>query len=177
MKKIILSLVVMFSSVAAFAQHEVGSLTIQPKIGLSIANVTKITTDSRVGLAIGAEAEYTVADIVSLSGGVLYSMQGAKRDGYTSELDYINIPLLVNVYPVKNLAVKIGLQPGFMVGNNEKVDDGLKKFDLSLPIGVSYEYRNFVLDGRYNFGLTKIQDGIDSKNSVFQITLGYKFAL
>ena len=49
--------------------------------------------------------------------------------------------------------------------------------DFSIPVGISYEYNNFVVDGRYNFGVTKIIDGFDSKNSVFQITLGYKFDL
>ncbi|MBR4454439.1 MAG: outer membrane beta-barrel protein [Bacteroidales bacterium] len=50
-------------------------------------------------------------------------------------------------------------------------------FDFSVPVGLSYEYKNFVLDGRYNIGVTKIVDGDDSKNRVFQITLGYKFKL
>ncbi len=46
-------------------------------------------------------------------------------------------------------------------------------------VGLSYEYQNVVLDARYNWGLTKIYDvdKLDSKNSVFQITLGYKFEI
>jgi hypothetical protein len=57
--------------------------------------------------------------------------------------------------------------------------DDVESFDFSIPVGLSYEYANFVLDARYNWGLTKIVDlGDDSpKNSVFQITLGYKFDL
>jgi len=34
-----------------------------------------------------------------------------------------------------------------------------------------------VIDARYNWGLTKVADYIDFKNSVFQFTLGYKFTL
>ena len=48
-------------------------------------------------------------------------------------------------------------------------------FDLSIPVGLSYEYKNFVLDGRYNFGVTNISKNGNPKNSVFQFTLGYKF--
>ena len=47
-------------------------------------------------------------------------------------------------------------------------------------MGVSYEFRNFVLDARYNLGATKILKGADarsSRNSVFMITLGYRFNL
>lgn len=55
--------------------------------------------------------------------------------------------------------------------------DDVKGFDLAIPVGLSYQYQNIVLDARYNWGVTKIMDDVDSKNSVFQITLGYKFAL
>ena len=41
MKKIVLAAVMLLSSVSMFAQHEVGSLTIQPKVGLNVSNVTK----------------------------------------------------------------------------------------------------------------------------------------
>jgi len=46
---------------------------------------------------------------------------------------------------------------------------------FSIPVGLSYEYKNFVLDGRYNFGVTNLAKDVTSKNSVFQFTLGYKF--
>jgi hypothetical protein len=59
-------------------------------------------------------------------------------------------------------------------GNDFKIN----KFDLSIPVGISYEYKNFVLDARYNWGLTKIMDAGDAfYNRVFQLTLGYKLNL
>jgi predicted porin len=191
MKKVILAAALMLSSVATFAQHAVGSFTIQPKVGLNIATLTKADgSDPRVGFVGGAEFEYQAADIVSLSFGALYSQQGCKYDvsgvKTTSKLDYINVPVLANVYVAKGLAVKLGVQPGFNVNSSVKVAKGntkvetdadAKSVDFSIPVGLSYEYNNFVLDGRYNWGLTKVVDGADSKNSVFQITLGYKFSL
>lgn len=193
MKKIILTAMVMLASAASFAQQEVGSVTLQPKVGLNIANLTKLDdSDPRFGLAVGAEFEYQATEIFSVSGGLLYSMQGAK-DKYNSttetlKLDYINIPILANVYVVKGLAVKLGIQPGFNVNSSYKVKSGetsvstdvdSKTFDFSIPVGLSYELPTvpLVIDARYNWGLTKVADDSDSKNSVFQITLGYKFAL
>lgn len=71
----------MFSSVATFAQHAVGSFNLQPKVGVSIANLTdNYSSDARVGLVAGVEGEYQASDIFSVSAGVLYSMQGAKFD-------------------------------------------------------------------------------------------------
>ena len=202
MKKLFLSTLILLATVASHAQQAVGTVTLQPKVGINIASLTNTDgSDPRIGLAAGAELEYQVSDIVSLSGGVLYSMQGVKEkdDGVsaTVKLDYINIPILANVYVTKGLAVKLGIQPGFMVNDKFKVASGsasgevsfedamkaagtdasLKKFDFSIPVGLSYEYKNVVLDARYNWGLTKVIDGVDTKNSVFQITLGYKFAL
>ena len=189
MRKVIIMAVLMLSSVAAFAQRPVGSLTVQPKIGMNFATLTKADdSESRIGLVAGAELEYQISDIFSISGGALYSQQGCEwsEDGSTrtNKLDYINIPILANVYVVKNLAVKVGLQPAFNVNSKAKASqgdssvqgsiEGIKTFDFSIPIGLSYEYKNIVIDGRYNFGLTKVSKYADSKNSVFQLTLGYK---
>ena len=52
-----------------------------------------------------------------------------------------------------------------------------KKKRLSHIPNSGYEFNNVVIDARYNFGVTNIADGGDAKNSVFQFTLGYKFAL
>jgi predicted porin len=199
MKKIMLMAVVLLSSVAASAQHAVGSFTLQPKVGMNVANLTEFdNADSRIGLAAGAELEYQVSDIFSLSGGAIYSMQGSKYDRTilnqdfrtTTKLDYINVPIMANVYVVKGLAVKLGIQPGFNVNSkqtfsgktvvgdiDEKAELDAKSVDFSIPVGLSYEYNNVVLDARYNWGLTKVFEGSDAKNSVFQITLGYKFDL
>lgn len=125
-------------------------------------------------------------------------MQGAKYDQTilnqdirtTTKLDYINVPIMANVYVVKGLAVKLGIQPGFNVNSKQtfsgktvlgdidkKYELDAKSVDFSIPVGLSYEYNNVVLDARYNWGLTKVFEGSDAKNSVFQITLGYKFDL
>lgn len=192
MKKILLTAVVMLASVASYAQQAVGTFTLQPKIGMNVASLTKCDgCDPRIGLAAGVEAEYQATDIFSVSAGLIYSMQGnkAKAEGVTqtTKLDYINIPILANVYVTKGLAVKLGVQPAFNVSDKvkqsgsgasiEAEDVGAESFDFSIPVGLSYEFNNVVIDARYNFGVTNIADGGDAKNSVFQFTLGYKFAL
>lgn len=200
MKKFLAStLMLLAASTATFAQHAVGSFTLQPKVGMNVASLTKSDNfDSRIGLAAGVEGEYQVSDIFSLSLGAIYSQQGNKIDKtiagqsfkYTNKLDYVNVPVMANVYVVPGLAVKLGVQPGFnvnskgkavantVIGSTDKtVELDAKSVDFSIPVGLSYEYKGVVLDARYNWGLTKVADGSDSKNSVFQFTLGYKFEL
>ena len=61
--------------------------------------------------------------------------------------------------------------------------DQYKKFDFSIPVGVSYQFKTpITIDARYQIGLTRLNkytaDGVkDSKNSVFTLTVGYKFGL
>lgn len=192
-----MALMAFIATTASFAQWSVGSITVQPKIGINGANITDAdNSDSRIGLVLGGEFEYRVSPIFSLSAGALYSMQGCKGtaeddDGNTGDvslkLDYINVPILANVYVVKGLAIKLGIQPGFNVRHKASATvsgvnvttnlPGIKSVDFSIPIGVSYEFNRFVIDGRYNLGVTKLIDGADSKHSVFQFTFGYKFAL
>ncbi len=118
-------------------------------------------------------------------------MQGSKADDVKLNLDYINIPILANFYVAKGFALKAGIQPAFNVSNKVKsdgvsvdwneymggTDAEIKTFDFSIPVGASYEISDFVIDARYNFGLTKVAKAFDSKNSVFQLTVGYKFDL
>lgn len=190
MKKMILTAVVLLSSVATFAQRAVGTVSLKPQVGVVGATMTEFEkTKMKVGFTAGAELEYQVSDIFSLSGGVMYAQEGVKFDtggdfkiGKTkiefkdakTNLAYINVPVMANVYVVPGLAVKLGVQPAFAV---DKGGTKAKGFDLAIPIGLSYEFSNVFIDGRYNWGVTKVFDNIDAKNSVFQVTLGYKFDL
>ena len=191
----------MVAAISANAQNEVGQLTLMPKAGINISTITGdgINKKSKVGLVAGIEAEYGISEKFGLQFGLLYSMEGCKSDaviaagegasafraeGVKWNLDYINIPIMAQYYVVKGLAVKAGIQPAFNVRHKGSVDgntaniEGVKSFNFSIPVGLSYEYQNFVLDARYNIGVTKlVKDADQGRNSTFAITLGYKFAL
>lgn len=117
-------------------------------------------------------------------------------DKYTADLDYVHVPVLASYYVLPGLAVKAGVQPGFKMKAKAKFenhsydldemykvynlitgeDAKISNFDLSIPVGVSYEYRHFVLDARYNWGLLKVINVGDAfYNRVFMLSLGYKF--
>lgn len=191
MKKLLFAAAIMMASLSAFAQHEAGDITLQARVGMVGSDFNNTSdTKARVGVVVGPELEYFLTNRFSLGAGVLYTQQGAEQDkvDVTYELDYINVPITANFYVWKGLAVRAGLQPGFNVSSNIKakdvkkdMDDSVKSFDLSIPVGLSYEYRHFVIDARYTFGLTEIFDtsivDLDSKNLTFQLSLAYKFNL
>jgi len=199
MKKMILMAAIMLSSVSAFAQNEVGQFTLQPKVGINFANLTGDGTKGKVGFAGGLEAEYGVAENFSLTLGAIFSMESCKFEKVADKspklnLNYINVPVMLQYYIVPGLAIKAGVQPGFNISKKVSydgtsvdaddfyqdlgIDTKIKTFNFAIPVGISYEYKNVVLDGRYIFGATKTFEHADkNKTSLFQITLGYKFAL
>ena len=160
-------------------------------------------TKMKVNLTYGFEAEYYFTDQVSVAAGLLFTNQGYKFDyydasnsKYTANFDnyYAAVPITFNYYIVEGLAVRAGVQPSFRVKTKLKADGSkmdldealdflfpnqevtMNKFDLSIPVGFSYEYNKIVFDARYNFGLIKLFKGLDgtSRNSLITLTLGYK---
>lgn len=187
MKKLFSLLVVALISVSAFAQSEEETFFVTPKVGFNIASITDVdNADPKFGLVVGAEAGYQMTEKLAFTGGLLYSMQGAKADAITGDVsckyNYLNVPVLINYYVWKSLAIKAGFEVGFNLSAKDDdldVKDNMKGTVFAIPVGASYEFNNFVVDARYNIGASKIfdTDVLDSKNSVFQFTLGYKFAL
>ena len=204
MKKLLTLIALAAFTVTAQAQHEEGESTIQPRIGITMSTVTdEEDAKMKLNLTYGIEFEYYVSDKLGLAAGVLFTNQGYQSDYYnldntneTMKLDnyYTSIPITVNYYLIEGLAIKAGIQPALRVKTrfkmgSEKLDLDdyldllftnkevtLNKFDLSIPVGLSYEYNRVTLDARYNIGLTKLYSGIDdsSRNSVITVTLGYK---
>ena len=171
-----------------------GTFTLQPKVGIGIGMLSGewktyagFDNKSRVGLVAGVEGEYYATEWLGLALGVNYAQQGWKFKGdnldETTKLDYLNVPLTGNFYVAKGLALKTGFQFGFLMSakvEGDNVKDACEKLNLSIPLGISYEYSDFVLDLRYNLGLNKTNkadNGNKARSDLFQITLGYKFAL
>ena len=193
MKKFFMMAVMAVACLTANAQnarHAAGSFTIQPMIGIAAGTLSGTysdlefsSKDPRAGLTIGAEGEYyTSTHWLSVSAGLMYCQQGweSKNGGVTAtqKLDYINIPILANFYVAKGFALKIGLQPGFLVSADNK--DAFESFNLSMPIGLSYEFKNGItLDLRGTPGLTAVNKNSNSdwklRSDCSTLTIGYKF--
>lgn len=193
MKKILMMVVALIATLSINAQE----MFVKPMIGGTLSTVTKVDeAKMKLGLVGGAEFGYKLADPFDVTAGLLVSMQGSayKDNKYMKDqkatTTYLNVPILANYYITPGLAIKAGIQPGFLLSAKNKFSeyfpetntwkdfdesgtDGLKKFDLSIPIGLSYQISDFVIDARYNLGLTKVADHADGKNSVIMLTVGY----
>lgn len=203
MKKIMMMLVMAVAAMTASAQNntlrEPGTISIQPKFGIGVGYISgKWTTGqfggadnkAKVGIVAGVEGEYYINNWLGVAAGVNFAQQGWKfegggmREAAKTKLNYLNIPVVADFYVLPGLALKTGAQFGFLASakvNDDDVKDQCKKFNFSIPVGVSYEYKNVVLDLRYNISVTKVNKDSDADNKyrsdLLQITLGYKFDL
>lgn len=188
MKKLFTIVLLMVFTIASYAQSEVGKTKVTPMVGATSATMTGFDFDRKLGFIVGAEAQNQLNSFLALSGGLFFAQEGYKSDevgeDYSLRANYLNVPVLLNAYVVKGLALKAGLQPEFLLSAKARgIDykDDMNSIGISLPVGASYEFSNLVLDFRYNIGLTnsiKLLDrgiNVKGKNSVLQLTLGYRF--
>ncbi|WP_455261175.1 porin family protein [Prevotella jejuni] len=118
-------------------------------------------------------------------------------------MNYVTMPILIHSYLLPGFSVKAGIEPTLLVSakshevqQSYEVDkegkksnfhedeftidmkNGMRKFGLSIPVGVSYEYENVVLGALYHVGVFNIyKEGDSSRNSVFEVSVGYKLNL
>ena len=200
MKKILLTAVMAFMTIMTYAQntqHETGSFTLQPMLGAGFGYISgdwNVVLGEKkkliAGIVVGVEGEYYAAKWLGISAGMNYAMQGWRFDyedvSVVTRLNYLNFPVLANIYVLKGLALKTGVQFGCLLNAKEResgedfnIKDDCNKFCFSIPLGLSYESGNFVFDARYNFAVSKAKDQGDEKkrSQLIQLTVGYKFAL
>lgn len=157
-------------NVGAFAAIELSEkITLQPEILFSTQ---------------GAKVENVTADV--------------NGENYTADinfnLSYINIPVMFKYYVADKFNFEAGPQIGFLTsaetstkldGYSQTVDQDAKDYfesvDFGFNLGAGYDFTKNISAGiRYNIGLSnvlKTQPGDDSEsqNSVFSISVGYKF--
>lgn len=227
MKKILAMFVALFATVSMYAQDGALYVMPRVAYSVGdLAGMDDFT--GKRGFAAGVDVQYFLSDKFAISAGALYSQQGAEMDvtWFPSEpkaftvkddlsLNYLNIPLMAQYYVYKGLALKAGVQAGVLLSAkrkgshpnsyftetlsfNDDIKEACEKVDLAIPVGLSYDFGNFVIDARYNIGLTGVfkedysldlvvgdptkpipveQIKKSAKNNVFQLSVAYKFAL
>ncbi len=181
MKKLLIAAVfVMIASGAALAQ---ASVSLGLKGGLNFANLNVSSAaaayNSRTGYHVGAFANFKFTKI-AIQPELIYSVQGADVSGSNLELGYINVPILLKFYLIGGLNIQAGPQFGFLSSATQggtDIKNLVKGSDTSIALGAGFDISNFVIDARYNLGLSEIQDAAAAsatKNQVFQLSVGFK---
>lgn len=176
---------------SASAQKEAGEFSFIPRIGMTLANMSgmdffydnennEAKSKTKVGVTAGIDVEYQALPALGISLGAHYSLQGCRFSknisfkDFNTNIHYLNFPLMANVYVGSGFAFRAGVQMGVKLDEENRAL--FKSVDVSIPFGVSYEYKKFILGARYNLGVTNISKFKEwkNKNEVFVIDLGFR---
>lgn len=219
MKKLLIASLMMLSGIAANAQYDAGTWSLQPKLGVGAAwinnndfyhNYEKLENQPTAAAVGGVEVEYQAMKPLSFTAGLNLAIRGTAWENFKEgeadkienrlEMGYIDIPVMAHLYFAKGWALKAGIQFGLNLYADQKTNetgksngrrytidtsldvmDAYKNTEFSIPVGVSYEFKNhFVIDATYNIGLTELSDikGMTGyKSGVFMLSCGYKIKL
>ena len=187
-----------FVSVALAAGLLMGTVSAQKvnigiKAGANFYNVNNDNGseyDTKTGLHAGLLGHIHLAPQLALQPEIVYSSQGAKSNvaniNRKLNLDYINVPVLLQYMFDNGFRLQAGPQVGFLVNaksevNGVKTDvkESLKTVDFGVGAGVGYVHppSGFGVDARYNLGLSNINENstVKSTNRGFQLGVFYLF--
>ncbi len=164
------------------------------KGGYNLAAVSfdgETETGQRDAFHIGFYGESFMSESAALQIELLYSQQGyeLKDSGgtFTQKLDYINLPLLLKLYPDESFFLEVGPQVGLAISHKEEFDSNFGLFDTSqefepqnfdwgMNFGAGFKTNSGVSLGvRYHLGLGNVYDDGNPKNRVWQFSIGFDF--
>lgn len=178
--------------IACFAITLIGKVNGQDvkvgvKLGMNVSSTLESqvnSLDPKTGFVLGVTSEFSLTEKISLQPELLFSQQGAREsDGFTLDLNYITLPVMVKYYIADGFSVEAGPQFSFLVkdeilNGSQVTDVTAKSFDLMANLGLGYRFKNgLFFQTRYNLGLidVDISENLNIKNGVFQMSLGYQF--
>ena len=148
------------------------------------------TSGSKVGIHLGVLAHiHTSSKTWAIQPELFYSMEGAKNvgnSGVTYNLNYMNVPVLLQYMFDNGFRLEGGPQVGFLLNAKTKSGDvavnntSFQSTAVSIPLGVGYlTSSGWGLDARYAFGLSNINDnknGPTIQSNVFQLGIFYQLS-
>ncbi len=186
MKKGMMVALCLAFTLSGHGQMEKGRLTIEPHVGMTIANVVgsgSMGSTGQLGFMGGAELQYGISERLSLSAGINYAQYGAKDHGYHNmevsgtkvfvshdnhlnyHIDYLTFPLSIAFHPCQGLSLNAGIQLGVRTKATLK---GMSK-QYCLPSG------NTLGSSWNEFDNSDIGDQLRSMDMGIPIGVGYEY--
>lgn len=117
---------------------------------------------------------------------VLFSNQVVKSDGGDIKLNYIQVPIMLKVYPTSALSFEIGPEFSYLISTSpESINVGdatvktgdCKGLNWGAGVGAAYEFEmGLVVGARYSMAFTELGKNLKWKNNGnIQVTVGWLF--
>jgi hypothetical protein len=146
----------------------------------------------KYGYSLGGFAEINFSKHFGIQPEVMWNQANARTadnigtvvDGATTQnitLNYLSIPLLLNIRPTKVLSILVGPQYGILINESDNLfnngKNAFKKGDFSMVGGVQLNLTWFKVGARYFVGLNDIKDVTADdkwKNQGLQLYVGIR---
>jgi long-subunit fatty acid transport protein len=184
MKKVLLTALAVFAFSFANAQDTKYGV----KGGLNMSNNSADGSKSITSFHLGGFAQFKMNDKLAIQPELLYSAQGREFTesgmSFTTNLNYINIPVMAKYNVADAFSIEAGPQIGFLMSAKSgggDIKDACNSTDFGFNLGAGYDLNETMSLGlRYTMGLTNVEKDVagqasNSKNSNIQLSFGYKF--
>lgn len=197
MKKYIVLVVAAIMTTMSMNAQEKGEFNYKVRVGASMSTITNnddAKMEPNFNFAVGMDYMLTNKFALGLEVQANYLGAESKLSEKRMEVLYTSVPVLAKYYVTPWLAVQAGPQVSFLrratidgdkTVNGVKVKDNLKKVELSIPLGLSFEPKvgkngdALLVDLRYHLGVTPMNKKVDTNpksnyNSAITLTVGYR---
>lgn len=190
MKKTYLTIALFFGVLSVMHSQNYGHKTNGGiKGGYNLAAVSfdgEGETGQRHGFHIGVYGESFISQSVAIQPELIYSQQGYEIEDangtFTQKLNYINLPLMLKVYPSQNFFLEAGPQIGLAITHKEEYDGFISgseefepdNFDWGMNFGGGIKTNSGISLGvRYHLGLGDLYNSNKAFNRVWQFSVGF----
>ena len=157
-----------------------GHVNLGVKGGINMYNIhsdNNITYNQVTGYYFGLLGHVHINSQWALQPELVYSKQGTEYGDVKYNMDYVNVPVMLQYMFDNGFRIQAGPQLGILVSADNKAD--LNPIDFGVGFGASYivPTTGFGIDARYNLGLSDINKdvAVNSTNRGFQLGVFYIF--
>ncbi len=189
MKKLVLLFLIAFTGITSIQAQD--GVKFGVKAGANFANLIGDDAEpfdlkSRTNLHAGAVLNVGLNDWLALQPELVYSMQGyeGEADGvsFDGQLDYVNVPVMVDFTVAEGFSLQVGPQIGINVTAKEEAENGgeieldAQSVVIETAFGAQYELPvGLFFQARYAAGMTQAINDVSAFNSVLSLSVGWFF--
>jgi hypothetical protein len=194
---LIFGFIAFFGWQTAFAQS-INAVVYEPWIpvrtagitgGINVASISNLaSSDSFLGFHAGLFGEVQSSDDLGYGGEVSFSKQGVTVSNIDFGLNYLSIPLFLNLYSGKvtfqggGYGSALFLATAKMGQDKKDITDSFQTTDFGLLVGLRYKPGDQTfISARFNLGMQNINNSFTEREDValrnrnLQISAGYQF--
>jgi hypothetical protein len=128
---------------------------------------------SRLGFVGGAFVNLPFSPMLSIQPELLYEQKGGKINDNDYRLDYVEIPVLLDVTLFGPLSILLG--PAFSANVGSYGVATVNQGDVGAILGAQVNLQVLFFSGRYEVGLTDLNSDAKIQNGTFTILAGISF--